>query len=70
MANYAQLVAPVEQKVATFKHYRVSKYIHYRLIKNRWNEGKVRVCSTVRVQPKQKTALNTKLTINFRLTLT
>jgi len=68
MTNYAILVAPVEQKVATFKHYRVSKHIHHRLIKNRWNEGKVRVCSTV--QPKQKTALNTKLTINFRLTFT
>lgn len=66
MANYAILVASVEQNVATFKHYRVSKYVHHRLIKNRWNEGKVRVCRTV--QPKQKTALNTKLTINFPLT--
>jgi hypothetical protein len=38
MANYAILVAPVEQNVAKFKHYRVAKYIHHRLIKNRWNE--------------------------------
>jgi len=68
MTNYAMLVAPVEQQVATFKRYRVSKHIHHRLIKNRWIEGKVRVCSTV--QPKHKTALNTKLTINFRLTFT
>jgi hypothetical protein len=68
MANYAILVAPVEQNVVNFKHYRVVKYIHHRLLKNRWNERKVRVCSTV--QPKQKTVLNTKLTINFRLTFT
>jgi len=47
-------VAPIEQKVATFKRYRVSKYIHHRLIKNRWNEGKVRVCSTVQYSQNRK----------------